>query len=66
MYQKFNQSKTERYRIKKGGDESWKKCKYVGSLLGTTEDIERSKQRTNTAFSKLKPVLTNKEVGVDA
>ena len=56
-----NQSKTERYHIKKGGNESWKKCKHVGSLLGTTED----KQLTNTAFSKLKPIFTNKQVGVD-
>ena len=61
----INQSKTERYHIKKGGDESWKKCKYVGSLLGTTEDIERRKQLTKTAFLKLKPIFTNKKVGVD-
>ena len=39
----INQSKTEKYHIKNGGDESLKKCKYVGSLLGTTGDIERRK-----------------------
>ena len=36
-----------------------KKCKYVGCLLGTTEDINSRKQLTNTAFFKLKHIFTN-------
>ena len=61
----INQSKTEKYNIKKDGDDSWKKCKYVGSLLGTTEDINRRKQLTHTAFFKLKPIFTNNYVSVE-
>ena len=61
----INQSKPERYHIKKGCDESWKKCKYVDSILGKTEDIKRHKRLTNTAFYKVKPIFTNKQVGVD-
>ena len=41
------------------------KCKYVSSLLGTTEDIERGKQLTNNAFSKLKRIFSNKHEGVE-
>ena len=35
-----------------------KKYTYEESLLGKTEDINRRKQVTNTAFVKLKPLFT--------
>ena len=30
-----NESKTERYHIQRGGEDAWKKCKYLRSLLDT-------------------------------
>ena len=36
-----NNSKTEEYTIEIDGDERWKKCKVLGSLLDTTHDITR-------------------------
>ena len=36
-----NESKTERYHIQRGGEDAWKKCKYLGSLRDTEEDIKR-------------------------
>ena len=55
----INQSKTEQYKIHKDCDDRCKKCKYVGSLLETTEDINRRKQLPNTTFFKLKPIFIN-------
>ena len=44
-----NETKSEEYVIKRGGDESWKNCKYLGSLLETDKDINRRKTlATNT------------------
>ena len=39
----INATKTEEYVIFRGGNGSWKKCKLLGSLLGTDEDITRCK-----------------------
>ena len=37
-----NKSKTERYHISiDNNDESWRRCKYLGSVLDTNEDIKR-------------------------
>ena len=38
-----NESKTEEYEIKRGSEEKWKQCKYLGSLLDTKEDIKGRK-----------------------
>ena len=48
----IDQSKTEKIQHpkKKMVMIAGKTCKYVGSLLGTTEDINRRKQLTNTAI----------------
>ena len=58
----INQSKTERFKISKKGNNDWKKCKYVGSLLGTKEDIARRICITNNAYSSLKTIFNNKHV----
>ncbi len=34
-----NKTKTEEFIVKRSGDDSWKKCKLLGSLLDTEEDI---------------------------
>ena len=38
-----NNTKTEEYEVVRGGDDKWKKCKYLGSLLETENDINRRK-----------------------
>ena len=48
-----NKTKTEEYAIELGGDEKWKKCKVLGSLLDTTEDIKRRHGLATNAFNKL-------------
>ena len=49
---KINKAKTEEYLVKKNGPEDWKKCKILGSLIDTNEDIKRRKQLTNNAMKK--------------
>ena len=39
----INASKTEEYEIIRKGNEKWKKCKLLGSLLDTEKDIHRRK-----------------------
>jgi hypothetical protein len=60
-----NEDKTEEYTVKRGGDEEWKKCKYLGSLLDTEEDIKRRRMLTNDAYNKLKPIFTNRNVSLN-
>ena len=50
----INKGKTERYCIKRNGEEHWRKYKYI------TEDIKSRKQLENTAYSKLKYVLEDR------
>ena len=57
-----NEDKTESYIVKRNGNEDWKKCKYVGSLLDTECDINRRKQQANSAYSKSKDVFSSKKV----
>ena len=35
----INESNTEEYTVEREGDERWKKCRLLGSLLDTNEDI---------------------------
>ena len=39
----INKSKTEKHHISKCSNTKWKSCKYLGSLIGTEEDIKRKK-----------------------
>ena len=57
-----NEGKTEEYDIKRGGDETWKKCKYVGSLIDTEEDIKRRKQLSMTSYNQHKNLLNSKKI----
>lgn len=59
-----NTSKTEEYCIRKNGPEEWKKCKYLGSLLDTEQDINRRKGLAYNAFNKIKKFLTNKNSSI--
>ena len=57
-----NDAKTDKYEVKGNGNEEWKKCKYVGSLLDTEHDIIRRKQLANNTYNNLKDVFKSKKV----
>ena len=50
-------SKTEKEIITRGGDENWKKIKFLGSLLDTEKDINRRKGLAIAACDNLKDVF---------
>ena len=56
----INQTKTEEYEIKKGGDNSWKQCKLLGSLLDTKSDINRRKTLAITSIANMKSIFQTK------
>ena len=61
---KINPEKTERYRITRNGDTEWKKCKYVGSLSGTNEDINRRTSLAHRDFNCLHSIFKNKTLNL--
>ncbi len=56
-----NETKSEEYVIKRGEDESWKNCKYLGSLLETDKDINRRKILATNTYNQLKYIFENKK-----
>ena len=56
-----NETKSEEYVIKRGGDESWKNCKYLGSLLDTDKDINRRKILATNTYNQLKYIFENRK-----
>ena len=59
-----NEGKTEEYHIKRGGDNSWKKCKYLGSHLDTEQDIKRRKSLAISTYNKMKNILENRKTSI--
>ena len=57
-----NESKTEEFTIKRNGDESWKSCKYLGTMLDTGQDISRRKGLSMAAYNNKKKILENKNI----
>ena len=55
-----NKEKTEEYNIRRNESVSWKKCKYLGSLLDTEEDIKRRKGLAISTCARLTKMLENK------
>ena len=53
----INSSKTEEYVVVRNGDEEWKKCKLLGTLLGTAEDIKRRKGLAIAAIKAKKDIF---------
>ena len=53
----INQDQTEMYKISRKSDEEWKKYKYLGSMLGTEEDINRRKSLLLDAFKTMENIL---------
>src|SRR3989442_7212307 len=60
----INQEKTEKYKINTDSDDSWKKVKYLGSLLGTKEDITRRKQLAMMSYNKYKNILESNKISL--
>jgi len=63
---KINKSKTEKFKISGSKDDnnSWKKCKYLGTMLDTEEDIDNRKKLTLFVFNKYRAKLTNKKLSL--
>ena len=59
----MNETKTEEYIISKN-EEKWKKCKFLGSLLGTDEDINRRKGLAINCLKPMKKYFTNKKLTI--
>ena len=54
-------TKTEEYEIHKETDE-WKKCRYLGSLLDSEEDIKRRRLLAKISYDKIRPALEDKKL----
>ena len=54
----INESKTEEYKINKNSRD-WKKCKYLSSMLDTSEDIKRWKTLAIRSASNLTLIFNN-------
>ena len=59
----INQDKTEEFLISRNS-QGWKKCKYLGSMLDTEEDIKRRKTLSITAANKLQSLFYNKKLTI--
>ena len=53
----INKSKIEKLHVSKYGDSKWKSYKYLGSLLGTEEDIKRRKGLAHDIYKTLEKIL---------
>jgi hypothetical protein len=60
-----NNDKTEEYSIKREGEEGWKKCKYLGSLLDTEHDITRRKGLAIDAFNNFRHIMTSNKISTE-
>ena len=55
-------AKTEDYEIIRKGNEKWKKCKLLGSLLDTEKDINRRKILAMDAFKTLNNIFDSRKI----
>lgn len=61
---KMNAAKTEEFKISRGGEEHWKTCKFLGSLLDTKEDLKRRKMLAFEAIKTMNKYFKNKKLSV--
>ena len=59
---KVNTDKTEEYTIRKSGDESWKTCKFLGTILDTENEIKRRKGLAVDAIRSKKKQFRSKRL----
>ena len=61
----INEGKTEEYTIKnKNCNNEWKKCKLLGSILDTENDLSRRKNLAIVAANKLHHIFENKKISI--
>lgn len=60
----INKDKTEQYEISNSSSSQWKKCKLLGTLLDTTEDIKRRKALAIAAAKNLKHLFNNNKIWI--
>ena len=53
----INEEKTEEFTIKRNGEETWKKCKLLGKLLDTEEDVNRRKVLAMNVVNSMKEIF---------
>ena len=53
----MNEEKTEEFTIKRNGEETWKKCKLLGTLLDTEEDIKQRKILAINVMNLMKEIF---------
>ena len=58
---RMNKSKTEEYNIDQKGNEAWKECKILGSLLDTEKDINRRKILAINACKTFNSIFSSKK-----
>ena len=59
-----NETKTETYSITRDGDNTYKTCRFLGSLLDTTEDFKRRKTLAMNSMRTYDPVWKNRNVSI--
>ena len=60
----INDTKTEEYKIQRKGNVDWKKCKLLGSLLDTENDIKRRKGLAIAAINTLKYIFNSSKLNI--
>ena len=60
----INESKTEEYNISSESNEDWKKCKLLGSLLDTEQDIKRRKGQAMNAYKKKENIFKSSKISL--
>ena len=53
----INEEKTEVFTIKRNGEETWKKCKLLGTLLDTEEDVKRRKVLAMNVVNSMREIF---------
>ena len=53
----MNEEKTEEFAIKRNGEWTWKKCKLLGTLLDTEEDVKRKKVLAMNVVNLMKKIF---------
>ena len=59
-----NKTKTDEYTIKSNGQTDWKRCKYLGSLWDTDDDIKRRKTLAIETYNNLKNILEHESTSM--
>ena len=58
----INKGKTEKYEISRESNNDWKKCKLVGSLLNSLDDINRRKVLVIDTFKTYENALKSRKI----